>query len=451
MTSKQTSEQKREAQALPPSSAELEEALLGSLLVSLRPESLNSISVFLAPDDFFIVRHGWIYEAIKDVSDNGLAVDSITVAEALRQKGRLDSVGGPAYLAYLMDVATATPTLGLASYAKLVKMLSVRRQVIDAASRIATAAFDQGQRLQDVLSQAFDLLKTASNSAAGILSGPGLISDGLEQFIESLDERIKAQASAQGNASPVAPGAIGSGYNQLDELTSGWSPQELVIIAGRPGMGKSAALLSLALNAAKAGKVVLFESLEMDVQQLLVRLVSQESRVDIQNIRRGLLTENQYQDVLSAIWRLGELNIYFSERPQTGLAELRQDCDFTRISAGRLDLVVCDYLQLFKPDPAASKLNREGQVALIADGMKAIARAYDCPVLCAAQLNRAVEQRQDKRPQLSDLRESGAIEQSADMVIFLYRDDVYNGTSPVPGTIEFIIAKNRNGATGQTT
>lgn len=424
--------------APPPHSEEMEQATLGAVLIN--PEMLNDLH-FLEPDDFLILSNEYIFAALKALQERGDAIDVRTVSEELRQRGQLDEVGrgkkrGAAYLNYL---TTIVPTaLNADTYGQLVERMAVRRGLLRAAEKVAEHAYNfdipTEQAVAGAESAVFDVSDRLSRK--DIIPAQAAISDYFDR-IEMMRER-----------GTMALG-IPTGFEDLDALLGGLHKDDLIIIAGRPGMGKSSWALSVAMSAARiAGAHVGIFSLEMGPEQLAQRMISHETGISTQALRLGEVSDSEWGRFVEGVGRLDTLAIYLDTSATLTPLQLRAKC---RRLARRetLDLIIIDYLQLMSAgDALPSRSDRVREVTYISRMLKELARELHVPVLAAAQLNRAVEQRADKRPQLSDLRESGSIENDADIVMFLYRDEVYNDETETPNEAEVIIAKHRNGPTG---
>jgi replicative DNA helicase len=420
---------------LAPHSVEAEEAVLGSILMN--PEALHEVRVFLAAEDFFILRHGWIYEAILRLADRNDAIDTRTLSEELRAQERLEDIGGEAYLNYL---PTTMPTaLNAEVYGHLVERAALRRRLLGAAGEIARLAQDQERDINEVIDSSETTLFTVTEQRLRQELVPMQIA--VSRYFDRIEYLRQSETEAYG---------VPSGFDQIDELLGGLQKSDLIIVAGRPGMGKTSFMLSLAMNAARAAqaRIAIF-SMEMSNEQLVQRMISTETGISSQALRLGRVSDAEWARFVEATDSMSSLHIFLDDSPAVSAMQLRTKCRRLYREHG-LDLVIVDYLQLMNAGRSLGRdTNRVQEITYISRALKELARELSVPVLAAAQLSRAVEQRQDKHPQLSDLRESGSIEQDADIVMFLYRDDVYNpeGTA-VPGQAEVVIAKHRNGPTG---
>ena len=405
-----------------PHNRDAEEALLGALLID--PGAYPEISGFLQGDDFYIHRHRFIWEALGRLNRSGCPVDFVTLSDELERAGRLAEIGGPAYLSALIG---SSPTSQHAeAYARIVEQAAVRRRMLQAASEVARLAHQPEPDLDGLLGQAEQALRQVAGRRQETPARPvGEILSGL----------------FNPDGSPVsgkpANSGLPTGFPALDRVLGGLRPGEMQIVAGRPGMGKTAFLLSVVRNIALAqNRRVLFFSLEMDSAPIVQRLAAQQSGIEADRLRDGLYSPAEQPVLGRAVQALHDLPILIDETPALSVQQLAQRC---RRQPG-LDLVVVDYLQLLTGGGRSE--NRTQEVGLVARQLKTLARELHLPLLAAAQLSRSVEQRLDKRPLLSDLRESGGIEQEADVVIFLHR---LENASPV----EVTVAKHRNGPVGQ--
>ena len=421
-----------EIDRLPPHSLEAEEAVLGSLLID--PDAIFEVSTFLKPESFYREQNRFIYEAIVELYDKREPLDFITLSELLKSKSQMEAIGGETYL---IDLLNSVPTsVNAESYGRIVENAATRRNMIRAASKIANLAYDEDEDVEIVLDRAEAALFGISEDRTTKDLTP--IKHVAREFMERI-ERLREQ--------PDDIVGVPTGFTDLDRLLGGLNKSDLIIIAGRPAMGKSALVLAMALTAArKHGKRVALFNLEMSAEQLLMRMISAESRIDSQRLRAGKLYEGEMPIFYEVLGRLSEANIYIDDTPGMTPRQMRTKC--RRLASERgLDMVIVDYLQLMTAD--GSKNNRVMEISEISRGLKLLARELDVPLVALAQLSRSVESRQDKRPMLSDLRDSGSIEQDADIVSFIYRDEYYNPeTTERPGIAELIVAKHRNGPTG---
>jgi replicative DNA helicase len=431
-----TSNQVAESQ-LPPHSREAEEAVLGACLID--PQRFTEISAFLQAEDFFILRHVYIWEALQTIYERQDAIDDLVVIETLRVMGRLEEIGGAQFLARLMN---NTPTsLNAETYGHIVERAAVRRRLLSAASEIAQAANDERSDVQEVMNQAENaLFQVTERSLARRELVP--INKAMDDYFIQIMNQIEDRGT---------PIGVPTGFSDLDQLLGGLQRSDLVIVAARPGMGKTSLMLSVALNAARSGnglKVAIF-SLEMSRDQLLQRFVSSETGLSAQKLRTGELDAREINLFIEASRTLSNLNIFIDDTPALTPMQLRTKIRRLQREYG-IDLIIVDYLQLMNSGIGKND-NRVQEISYISRNLKEIAREFNVPLLSAAQLSRQVEQRADKRPQLSDLRESGSIEQDADIVMFIYREDMYDENSERQNQADLLISKHRNGPTGTIT
>jgi replicative DNA helicase len=427
---------------LPPNDIEAEEAVIASLLVD--SEAILRVSPILKPDDFFREKNGWVYDACLSLWGRSEAINEITVAHELARRERLDAAGGHAFLSQLLsDLPT---TVGVEDYARIVARDAVYRRLISAAGRIAQAAYEGGPDLDSVLGRAETMLMALRSGEA--LRDFVHIRSVLEAYLEPPETQDST------------PSVIRTGYIDLDTLLGGLKRSDLIIVAARPSMGKSALGLNFARNSAvgQHARVAIF-TLEMSAEQLAQRLLSGEANVDSTRLRLGEHTEAEERRIMHAIGVLSECEIYIDDTPVLSIAEMRSK--LRRLAADRgLDLVILDYLQLMHSGSTFGE-NRVQEISYISRSLKEMARELSVPIVALSQLSRAVESRQPHIPMLSDLRESGSIEQDADVVAFIYREDAYTrreewqdanpgspGRAYPTGIAQIIVAKHRNGPTG---
>lgn len=420
------------SERVPPHSDEAEQSVLGAMLIDR--DAIARVHSLLTAADFYADRHRLIYQAMTALFDRGEAVDLVTVTDEIRESGRAQQVGGISYLAELANMVPTTANVE--SYAQIVAEKATLRRLQAAARQIVEDAYvaeDLDLTLAAAEKAIFDVTQRRAARGYEHLRGALVSAYG---YIEHL-------YTQRGETTGVP-----TGFQDLDRLTSGLQPSDLVIVAARPSIGKTAFCLNIARNAAiNAGSTVLIFSLEMAREQLAMRLLAAESAVDSQRLRTGHLEDEDWHRLSGALARLSEASIYIDDTPNIPLLELRARA--RRLQAEhRLDLVIIDYMQLMQLQGRGRNDNRQQEIAEISRSLKALARELKAPVMALSQLSRAVEQRQDKRPMLSDLRESGAIEQDADVVMFLYRDDYYDTETEKRNICEVNIAKQRNGPTG---
>ncbi|GAB4286401.1 MAG: replicative DNA helicase [Marinilabiliales bacterium] len=422
---------------LPPQVIELEEAVLGAIM--LEKDAVHSALEVLKPECFYKDEHRIIYEAIIELSKDLKPIDILTVTELLRKQKKLDEVGGPSYIAELTSkVATAAH---IEFHAKIIAQKFIQRELIRISSEIQKRAFDDSEDVDDLLDFSENELFNVSLGLVKKQAAP--IYDIIQESVNTIKKIGEQEAGLSG---------VPSGFTQLDRITSGWQKSDLIIIAARPSMGKTSFVLSMARNIAVEHKrpLAIF-SLEMSSVQLANRLIVSESEIAAEKIRNGKLSEAEWKQLLDKISDLEQAPIYIDDTPAISIFELRAKCRRLKLQH-KIELVIVDYLQLMSAG-GDNKGNREQEVSNISRALKALAKELDIPVIALSQLNRSVEMRAgDKRPQLSDLRESGAIEQDADVVIFIHRPEKYGLTEDdegsTKGRAEIIIAKHRNGAIG---
>lgn len=414
---------------MPPHSREAEESVLGSILMSV--DALNEVMGRLEPDDFYIPAHQSIFRAVRNLFDTSQAIDAVTVAEELRRMGELERVGGATYLTQLLDVVPSVSNVDY--YAGIVEEHSQRRHLLRAGAAITDLAL----RIDDDIAAVLDRAEQTVLDVAG-----RKLSDGIQPigplFFSTLEELEELEA----RGSEVT--GLSTGFKDLDRKLTGLHPANLVIVAARPSMGKSALAANISTNVALKGHPVAFFSLEMSKEEVAQRMLCSEARIDSMKLRTGQIGETAWPRLTDAAGKLYEAPIFVDDSPVLTVTEIRAKCRRLKRRHG-LDLVVVDYLQLMQ---GASRENRQQEIADISRGLKNLARELDLPVIAVSQLNRNLESREDKRPRLGDLRESGSLEQDADIVIFIYRDEYYNETSEKKGIAEVIVAKHRAGATG---
>jgi replicative DNA helicase len=413
-----------------PHSREAEEAVLGSVMIN--PETYYDLAHFLKAEDFYIHRHQWIWEAFSALTEERSPIDFLTVTEELAQNARLGEVGGPAYLTSL--IANVPTSLHATAYGKIVEETALRRRMISAANQIAQLAYKEEMNVEAALDEAEKSVFGISDERMNTTLMP--IKKVLSEYYDRIDRLSTRDEEILG---------VPTGFIDLDRMLSGLQPSDLLIIAGRPGQGKTAFMMSIAKNAAERSKKVAIFSLEMSNEQLVQRLISQETGVDSQRLRTGKLKENEWPVFVQAVEVLSDTQVFLDDTPAITPLQLRTKCRRLHMEH-HLDLIVIDYIQLMSGGTRGE--NRVQEVSYISRQLKVLAKELNVPVLAAAQLSRAVEQRADKRPVLSDLRESGSIEQDADIVMFIYRPDQYEKEVEMKNTAEIIVAKHRNGPVG---
>jgi len=418
---------------VPPHSEKAEQALLASVLTW--PNTLGDLNGLVNADDFYRLRHQSIYSSIMELNDIGETPDLVTLSEHLKTKGTLDSIGGMAFLSELFE--SAATSANATRYAKIIRERSILRQLGTCGSEMIEASFTSDAEIEQILDSAEKSIFALSQrrEKQDYYGMHEMVHDAFD-FIDKLYEQ-KGQISG-----------VPSGFKDVDNLLTGFQKADLVILAARPSMGKTAFCLNMMTNAAIRHKIpVLFFSLEMSRTALVIRMLCAEARVDGNKVRRGFLSENDWPNLTTAASELSKCPLYIDDTPGITIREMRSKA--RRLSAEKgLGMIVVDYLQLMDGGSAKAQ-SRNEEISAISRGLKALARELDVPVIALSQLSRAVESRTDKRPMLSDLRDSGAIEQDADVVMFLYRDEYYNKEkSESAGLAELIVGKQRNGPVG---
>jgi replicative DNA helicase len=413
-----------------PHSLQAEEALLGSVLIN--PDALYDVMTAVRPEDFYIVRHAWIYETFLALHDRREAIDYVTVVEELERQGRLAEAGGPAYISHLINVVPTA--INAEAYAHIIEEMSVRRRLIGAASQVAQLAYEETRDVAEVIDRAEQSIFAVSERRLAHDLRP------IKLVIHDYYDRLEYLREHQGELVGVPTGFI-----DVDKLLGGLQKSDVIIVAARPGMGKTSFVLSLALNAARKHQRVAIFSLEMAAEQIVGRMLSAETRLDSQRLRAGNLDEDEWALFTQAVARLADLHVFIDDTPSITPLQLRTKCRRLYAEYG-LDLVIVDYVQLMIGDGRSE--NRVQEVSGISRSVKALARELNVPVIAVAQLSRSVEQRQDKRPMLSDLRESGSLEQDADVVMFIHREEMYDPETERKNMADIIISKHRNGPTG---
>ena len=429
-------------QRVPPNNKEAEQSVLGSIL--LRPEALIEALEYVTADSFYQHAHQLIFTAMMELNEADQGIDVVTVKNTLDDKNQLDDIGGVSYLA---DLASIVPTAAnVVYYAKIVADKALLRRLITTATDIVAQSYeDQDNDVNSILDAAERQIMNVGEDQAG--NGFKKISDVLNATIEDIDQRAQEDSSVTG---------LSTGYAELDKVTAGLHPDELVILAARPGVGKTAFALNVAENVAvHTPTTVAIFSLEMGAEQLASRLLCAQVSIDANVLRTGNLNDEEWKNLVVATGILSRTSIYIDDTPGIKMAEIRAKCRRLAKETGNLGLVIVDYLQLIE---GTGQENRQQEVSVISRQLKRLAKELHVPVIALSQLSRGVEQRQDKRPLLSDIRESGSIEQDADVVAFLYRDDYYNDESDSDnsedvvdtnaGEVEVIISKNRSGPRG---
>ncbi len=424
---------------LPPHSVEAEQSVLGGLL--LENSAWDKIADLIRPEDFYRHDHRLIYQVISQLIEQGKPADIITAGERLQTMGELENVGG---LPYLVALAQNTPSAAnIRRYTEIVRERAILRKLIEIGSDIAESAYQPaGKTAAELLDQAekkvFDIAEAGARAQRGFMNLQSLLSS----VVERIDELFNRE-----NQSDVT--GIPTGYTDLDQKTAGLQPGDLIIVAGRPSMGKTAFSLNIGEHVAiDSGLPVAVFSMEMGGSQLVMRMLGSVGRLDQQRLRSGRLLEDDWPRLTYALGKLNDAPMFIDETPALNALELRARSRRLHRQCGKLGLIIIDYLQLMSS--VTSGENRATEISEISRSLKALAKELNVPIIALSQLNRSLEQRPNKRPVMSDLRESGAIEQDADVILFIYRDEVYNPDSPDKGTAEIIIGKQRNGPIGST-
>jgi replicative DNA helicase len=424
---------RRGAERVPPHNLEAEQSLLGSMLLS-RDAITSAVEARVDASDFYRPAHGHIFDAIWSLYEQGEPVDPVTVAEELRRSGLLEALGGKGSL---LSIQAATPASANAGhYAKIVSELALLRRLITVSGEIAESAYAQPD----------DVTMTVDRAEAMVFEvAEKRISESLVRVFDSVTATVDQLETLYGESDALT--GVPTGYTELDNVLLGLQPSNLIVAAARPGMGKSSFALGAAANVAMVSRrPVVFFSMEMGSIELTKRMLAAEGRVDARKLQTGKLNDADWSRLNAAISHLGEAPLFIDDNPHCTVMEMRAKARRIKARYGDLGLVVVDYLQLMS-SPRRSE-NRQVEVSELSRGLKILARELDCPVMALSQLNRQLEYRQDKRPMLADLRESGSIEQDADVVLFIYRDEAYNPDSDQRGVVELIVAKHRNGPTG---
>ena len=418
---------------LPPQNIEAEQCVLGGILIE--DGAILKVADTLSPRDFYREAHGIIYGAMLDLFGRSEPQDIVTVNNLLKSKGQLDAAGGASYVAELTEVVPVASNIEY--YAKIVRDKAVLRRLIQASSDIATLCYEEPGEVDQIIESAESTIFEISQEKIRRAFYPlnGILKDSIKK-VETLYE----------NKNLIT--GVSSGFDELDHLTAGFQPSDLIIIAGRPSMGKTALALNIAQKAAIDNDVtVAIFSLEMSREQLALRMLCSEARINAQSVRTGFLGEHDWPVLINAAGQLSEASIFIDDTPAASVLEMRAKARRLKSEHG-LGLVIVDYLQLMRGRGQSER--REQEISEISRSLKAMAKELNVPVIALSQLNRKVEDRPHKKPQMADLRESGAIEQDADVIIFIYRDEVYNPgeDNPNRGKAELNVAKQRNGPTG---
>lgn len=414
---------------IPPQNIEVEQSLLGCMLMD--KDSIIAVSAWLLPNHFYDDRHVVIYSAILDLFNNGLPVDLVTIVDKLKKQKKLKSAGGATYIADL--VSTIATSAHVEEYGEIVKESAVRRGLISAAREITELAFDEATPLDKVIDKSekeiFDVAQTGTKS----------------NFVHIKDLLKDAYERAERADSDEAYLGISTGFKDLDDLLGGFQKSDLIILAARPSVGKTALALDMMRHAGlQEKKTVAFFSLEMSKTQIMDRLLGMQSNIPFWEIRTGRLSDKKFMKLADTMGELADANIYIDDQAGQHINAIRTKARRLALE-GNLDIIFVDYLQLMHGSNTESRTLEVGEIS---QGLKNIAKELDVPVVALSQLSRAIEQRQGRRPQLSDLRESGSIEQDADVVMFIDREETWNPDTEQKGIGELIVAKHRNGPTG---
>ncbi|MFA5848232.1 MAG: replicative DNA helicase [Thermodesulfovibrionales bacterium] len=417
---------------LPPQNIEAEQSILGAIMIE--NDALPKVIEIISREDFYKESHRKIYDAMIELFDKSEPIDLITIAEELKKRNEIDAVGGEAYLSSL---ASQVPTAANIRYhSKIIREKALLRSLIKSASEIASKVYEENLDADELVDQAERIIFNISDKRIKT-SFVGL-KDLIKGSFETIEHLYDKKSAITG---------VASGFTQLDELTSGFQRGDLIVIGGRPSMGKTAFSLDIARQVGVELKepVAIF-SLEMSKEQLALRMLCSEAKVDSNSVRKGFIKKEEWSKLTNAAGKLTESPIFIDDSSSTTVLEMRAKARRLKLEHKGLSLVIVDYLQLMRGRGGFER-SREQEISEISRSLKALSKELDLPVIALSQLNRGVEQRNDKRPNLSDLRESGAIEQDADVIIFLYRDEFYNKDSNAKGKAEVNVAKQRNGPT----
>ena len=420
---------------VPPHNHEAEQSVIGAIF--LEPQALITASEILIPEDFYRTAHQKIFQTMLTLSDQGKAIDVVTIAEELSSKKEIEDVGG---LAYISELANAVPTAAnIVHYAKIVEEKALLRRLIRVATKIVESGYAGDDEVEVLLSEAEkNVLEVSKRKNAGDFKH---VKDVLVETFDNIEQLVNREGDITG---------IATGFTDLDRMTAGFQRNDLIIVAARPSVGKTAFALNVAQSiAVKERENVAIFSLEMGAEQLVMRMLCAEGNIDAQVLRTGQLQDADWEKLMMAMGSLSNAGIFIDDTPGVRINEIRAKCRRLAQEHG-LGMILIDYLQLIQGSGKPGE-NRQQEVSEISRSLKGLARELKVPVIALSQLSRGVEQRQDKRPMMSDLRESGSIEQDADIVAFLYRDDYYDKESESKNMIEIIIAKQRNGPTGTVT
>ncbi len=413
---------------VPPHNLEAEQSVLGSML--LEREAIITGVEYLRAEDFYHDNHRKIFQAMIELSDQGEPVDLVTLSEELRQKNQLESVGGASYLTKIVDLVPTAANVS--TYAGIVKEKAVLRQLISVSSKISSRCYEGGDEIEEILDESEKLIFQVANQ--GAQKSYVVIKDILMETFERIEYLYEHKKGITG---------VPSGFTDLDNITSGFQNSDLIIVAARPGMGKTTLALNIAQHIGTREKLsAAIFSLEMSKEQLVMRMLCAQAGIDAHRLRRGYLTGEDWPKLVRAVGPLAEAPIYIDDTPAISVMEIRAKARRLMAEHG-LSIIFIDYLQLMRAH--GRQENRQQEISFISRSLKALAKELNVPIIALSQLSRAVETRNDKRPILSDLLESGGIEANADLVAFIYRDDYYNNESQDKNIAEIIVAKQRNG------
>lgn len=415
---------------VPPQSVEAEQSVLGAMLIE--KEAISKVAEMLQPEDFYREAHRLVYQAVQSLFNRNEAVDIITVTEQLRKEDKLEAAGG---IAYVTSLANAMPTAANVMYhARIVEEKALLRGLITTATHIAGMGYDANEEVEHILDQAEKMMLGVAGRKVGQAFSP------IKDIVSKAMEKIEQLYQSKGGITGVA-----TGFKDLDRLTSGLQPSDLILVAARPSMGKTAFTLNIASNIAlREKKAVAFFSLEMSKEQLVQRMICAEAAIDASRLRIGDLSDSDWPKLINACTRLYEAPIFIDDTAGITVVEMRSKARRLKIEHD-LKLIIIDYLQLMQGSGSKGGENRQQEISEISRSLKALARELNVPIIALSQLSRSVESRQVKKPMLSDLRESGSLEQDADIVAFLYREDYYDPDTDKKNITEIIIAKHRNG------